>query len=218
MNMFHKIAFTFSVLLLLASSGCQIPALMSKPTRDEKKIPAEYNLKAQSDKKLLILVNQPSWSAGPANLKPYLTKAIQKNIQDNKILKADNFVTYDGRTDYVELSPRDSGKAAGADLVLVVAIEQQSVRVEQIRYYRGLLTGRAQLIDVASGAVLWPNEPDGKNLRIEFDLERNGYDAAVSRLANSFAHCVVRYFYDCSVAKFQIFDDKSQPTWQLWED
>jgi hypothetical protein len=199
---------------------------MGKPTRDEKKIPAEYDLKTQADKKLLVLVNQPSWLAGPSNLDKNLTKSIHANLIANKILKNTALIQYEQinalrekEPDYFSLYPLNAGQALNADLVLFVSIDQKRLDpVQEKNYYKGLLTGKAQLIEVYSGNILWPVSPDGKALRVEFDVEKGGYDAASIRLAKSFAHCVVRYLYNCPVAKFQIFDDKSQSGWPQWED
>ncbi len=208
------------------SWGCQLPAIMSKETRYEKKVPAEYNLKAQSDKKLLVLINQPSWLGGASDLNENLTKAVYANLISSKILKSTALIPYEQikafsekDPDYFYAYPKNAGESLNADLVLFIVIDQKHLEpAQQGIYYKGLLSGRSQLIEVSGGDILWPVSPDGKIVRVEFDVEKGGYDAAGLRLANSFAHCVVRYFYDCPVAKFQTFDDKSQSGWRQWEE
>ena len=70
------------------------------------------------------------------------------------------------------------------------------------------------LFDVSDGGKLWTH----KNIRVGFEIEDRGYDVAVKRMAAVFAHCTVRYLYDCPKKKFKIYGDRSNFSWGDWEN
>lgn len=82
--------------------GCQyggVVSLLGTPSYEEEKIPAEYKLvevvdKKVVDKKVLVLVNQPSWLAAQANLRYYLTRAINQNLATSASVKTENLYAY----------------------------------------------------------------------------------------------------------------------------
>jgi len=80
-------------------------------------------------------------------------------------------------------------------------------------YYKGFLSVRSNLRDVSTGEKLWPGSAETKGVRVGFEVESHGREAAVARLASASAHCIVRYFYDCPVGKFKIADDIGYISW-----
>lgn len=228
MRVVKTIVVAVTLVAILLCCGCGIFGLLGTQTQHEKKVPAEYDLVAQNGKKLLVLVNQPTWLLPSADIKRHLTKAIHKHIDAkiNKKKKKISLVPYEQIIDFRSQqseryvpSPTRTGQELGAHLVLYVVIDDyQLTQVAGSDYYKGQLAGLAQLTDVQTGRVLWPDSIDGKNIRVAFDVEQGGYEAAITRLASSFAYCTVRYFYDCPFDEFEIFDDKSHEGWQRWDD
>ena len=220
--MSRTIAF-ITVTVLLFSSGCIIP-ILTTPTRNEKKVPAEYNLPKDKGKKIVVLVENPIWSNAPISMTSQLTTAITKNLTDELGLKSKNIISKEKVQAYwttmlnsSQFSPVELGKAVGADLVLFTQVQEfELTQTAETEYYKGQLAGKAVLFDVATKQKLWPESESGKPVRVAFDLEKGSYDDAVERLVNAFAHCITRYLYDCPVPKFKIFDDKSGTGWNEW--
>jgi hypothetical protein len=116
------------------------------------------------------------------------------------------------------LKPSDVGKVLGADVVLYVNIaEAQFESMPDTDIYRSFLSAKASIIDTVSGIDLWPEQSDGKSIKVGFDMEERGVKAAISRLSRSTAHCIVRYLYDCKVAYFKTSDDRTGPAWEYWK-
>jgi hypothetical protein len=212
-------------MVLLFVCGCIVP-IFTEPTRHEKKIPAEYNLALAKDKKIVVLVENPIWANAPVSLTAQLTTELNKSLTDKVGLKPKDLISYEKVQTYravvqdtSQLSPVELGRAVGADLVLFAEVHEFALgQTAETDYYKGRLAGRVALFDVASGQKLWPESESGKLIMVAFDVEQDGYDEATDRLARAFAHCVTRYLYDCPVAKFKIFEDKSGTGWKDWQD
>jgi len=212
--------------VLLFNCGCGTVPLLTTPTRYEKKVPAEYNLAAQEKKKVVVMVDNPAWVNAPSSLALQLAADLNDNLTGKLALSSKNVVscekvqTFRASTPGADrLSPSQLGKAVGADLVLFAELHQFSLaQVTETQYYRGELAGKAALFDCGSGRQLWPAAQEGKFIRVAFDVEEGDYNAANNRLAAAFAHCITRYLYDCPVAKFKIFEDKSGTGWEDWHD
>ncbi len=221
----RKPAAFITITFLLFSSGCIVP-LLTEPTRNEKKIPAEYNLTLAQGKKVVVLVENPIWANAPVSLTSQLANELNKKLTDELGLKSKDLISYEKVQTYIQtvqgasqLSPAEIGRALGADLVLFAEVHEFILgQTTETNYYKGQLAGRAALFDVTSGQKLWPESEAGKPIRVAFDVEEGSYDKAVDRLARSFAHCVTRYLYDCPVPKFKIFEDKSGTGWKNWQD
>jgi hypothetical protein len=215
----------FCMIACLLQSSCGMVAVMTTPTRYEEEIPAEYKLTNLEDKKVLVFVKQPYWLDSKVNLRVHLTDAIHEQLIKNTEVSPDKLIGYDklskyrsGRADFSLLKPSDIGKALGADVVFYVNItEAQLENMPDTDIYKSFLSAKAYLIDTASGSNLWPEQSDGKSIKVGFDMEEKGMKAAISRLSRSTAHCIVRYLYDCKLAYFKTGDDKSGPAWEYWE-
>ncbi len=217
-----KIIAFFMLAGILFQSGCGLIAVMASPTPHEQKIPAEYDLSERKEQKILVLVNQPTWLAAGVNLRYYLTIAMHRTLTQKIEIESENFVDYkklsefrSNRSDFAFLSAQEVGKALGADVVLVITIENYQLNaMPEANYYDGSLNAGAALFDVAGGEKLWPESAKSKRVKVGFDIESRGRQAAISRLANAFAHCSVRYLYDCPKNRFKIVEDRSGINWE----
>jgi hypothetical protein len=204
-------------------SGCAAIGVLGTETSYEKKIAAEYDLAAQKRRKILVLVNQPVWLDSQVNLRYYLTAAIHQNLVIKAKVSPDNLTAYrklselrSNQPDYSSMSPAKVGAALGADMVLSVTVREYRLQeVAESNYYSGSLYTRSALFDSLTGARLWPVPAGSKSVKVGFEVEGPSLEAAIGRLTASCAHCIVRYFYDCSEARFKIFDDRSDIDWGM---
>jgi hypothetical protein len=205
-------------------NGCGIVGLLGTPSQYEKKIPAEYDLTKQKGRKVLVLVEQPGWLSAQANLRYYLTEAIRENLIAKVKVPPEYILSYNelsefrsNKGDFSSLSPAAVGKALGADIVLLVTIEDyQLSEVAESDYYNGFLGAQAALFETATGEKLWPESAEGKSIKVGFEAEQ-GQEAAIDRLVDACAHCTIRYFYNCPKYKFKIFDERSDAGWEEWK-
>jgi hypothetical protein len=211
-----KTLLIFSVLAILVAScgGCvKAIAAMATPTQWEIKIPAEYKLVDNKPKRMLVLVEQPVWTTSEANMRVYLTQAVQARLIEKVGIKADVFVPYqeiadmrDSSPDFPMMTPVQAGKTFNADIVLYIVIDNFGLYgLSDAGYYRGQLDVRSGLYDVAGGQRVWPVE-DLKSSSVAFEMEK-GLDQSAKRLAASTARCIVRNFYDCPKPEYKVADE-----------
>jgi len=218
--------FTFTFLTAVFShSGCGIVDIIGTPTSHEKKIPAEYDLAGRRKQKVLVLVNQPVWLNTEVNLRYYLTRAISENLLRRVKISSRNLIAYRelsefraNQPNFSLLPPAEVGTALGANMVLLVVVEDcQLHEISETRYYKGALSARTILLDAATGETLWPKSEKSKSIRVGFEVGGRSRESAVKRLVKACAYCIVRYLYDCPKDKFKIFDDNSDINWESWE-
>jgi len=211
--------------LCFFQSGCGLFTTMGTPTRYEERIPAEYKLSDLENEKMLVLVNQHYWLDANVNLRVAMTEALYEQLIKNVDLTPDRLIGYNKlskyrsqKPDFSLLKADDVGRALEADVVLFVNIGQARLEnVPDTDIYSGFLSARASLVDVSSGAVLWPEQSKPKSIKVGFEVEEKGLNASTSRLSRSAAHCIVRYLYDCKTAYFKTADDRSAPQWEYWK-
>lgn len=230
----HFVFVVFSFVFLFSLffyGGCQLAVgmigILSSPSRGEKTIRAEYNLKKESERKILVIVEQPGWLRTQENLRLIVTEAINESLIQRVQVSAELIISYDrlsefrsGRGDFAMLSPSEVGSALGADLVVFVILGDYQVDgMSEQGYYKGFLSAQAAVFDVSSGEKVWPagDEDGGKAIQVGFEIEHRGRKAAVKRLAGAVAFCTTRYFSDCPADKFKIAEDRSGPQWADWE-
>jgi len=220
---FYHFRFSFLAVFLLFG-GCGIISMLGKPTSHEMKIPAEYKLAEEPGRKILILVEQPGYLNAQTNVRYYLTESLQDNLVEKVGLASENLIGYDklaefrsGKTGFSLLSPAEAGRALGADVVLFVTIESYELsEIVESGYYSGAMSAWAVLFDTAGGGKIWPKDAVSKGVRVGFDMEEAGREAAVERLTAVCAYCITRYFYDCPKNKFKIAEDRSDISWENW--
>ncbi len=206
-----------------ASTG--IIGILGSPGRREKRVPAEFPLAGDTERRILVIVEQPGWLGTRENLRFYITNAVNAALRKKIDISSELIIEYSelsefraARSDISSLLPEQMGAALGADVVLLIALE--ACQLEQLAdspYHKGFLQARAALLDVETGEKLWPKDQYGRIVRVGFEAEHRGRQAAVKRLAGALAYCVTRYFYDCPVAKFRIAEDLSGAGWQDWD-
>jgi len=221
----YSYAVSYVLALLYAAflcSGCGFVSIFGTPTRHERKIAAEYELTEHAGQKLLVLINQPAWLNARVNLRYHLTRKMNENLAKKIKIRPEYLVSYDelsafrtGRPSFHLLSPTEVAAALSADMVLFVTIEGYELdRIAETNYYKGSLSAHSILCQAATGRRVWPESEEGKRVKVGFEIESRGHEAAVDRLADDLAHCIVRYFYDCPEAKFKIADDRSEIDWE----
>jgi hypothetical protein len=210
--------------VLCLQAGCDpgIVAVLGTPTSAESKIPAEYDLAQQKDRKILVLVDQPSYLSAHANLRYFLTDTANKMLQQRAKIQPEFLIDYDtladfrsSTPDFYLLSPQTVGSALGADLVLLIVINDCRLpTTDEAIYSNGFLNAQAQLIKSSTGEKLWPALEQARAIKVGFESERRGPDAAAVRLAAAAAHCVTRYLYNCPKNKLRISDEITDVGWE----
>ena len=216
----EKLIVLYVFLAIFCCGGCGLVGLVGSESPYEKKIPAEYNLASQKNKKVLVIVEQPSWFSSESNLRYYLTRDICQNLTAKVKVKSKNIIPYKelaefraSRSDFSSLLPADVGTALGADIVVLVIIEDYQLNdVAGTGYYNGFLSVQAAVYETAGGKV-WPLEAAGKSVKVGFDTGERGQELAVGRLVSACAYCITRYFYNCPEYKFKIFDEGGRSGW-----
>jgi hypothetical protein len=225
-----ELLFTFTFLTaVLLHGGCSFTRTTSAlitPHSHEKEIPAEYDLTKHTDQKILVLVDQPAYLNVEINLRYYLTRAMHESLIAKIGIRREYIVPYNelsefrsNKGDFSLLSHVEVGEALGADMVLLIVVEDyQFDEMVETNYYRGFLDAQAVFLDTATGEKLWPETAKSKSIKVGFEVEERGREVAVERLVAACAYCTTRYFYDCPKGKFKIFDDKSRIGWESWKE
>ena len=216
-----KMLLAMTAFSIVFCQGCALIGIFGSETSSEKKIPAEIRLfpgkTVDKNKKLLVLIRQPSYLNAPPLLTQILTEQIQVRLVANAVLSPVNLVGSDAfaqfrksTPSFYAMSPQELGKALNADWILVADLNVfQLANIEDTAYCSGELSGRVFLIEVAGDRQLWPANAAGRKIDVGFDIEKRGAKPAFERLASSFAHCATRYFYDCPRNRFKISDEKT---------
>ncbi len=216
-----KLIVFITLVAVLISGGCKAIGVLGVPTRSERKVPAEYALGRAKGQKVLVFVKQPVWVGAQANLRYHLTRAMNRSLVDKVKISDENLIGYEelaefrsGRGDFSQLSPAEVGKALGADVVLLVVVEDYHLSMTpEERYYRGALNTKSVIFDTATGKKVWPQVQASKSVKVGFEVEQRGQEIAIKRLMGASAYCTVRYFYNCVVNKFKIGDDRTHIGW-----
>jgi hypothetical protein len=220
-----KLSVFLTLVAVLFQAGCGVVSVLGTPGRHERKITAEYDLAERKGQKILVLVDQPVWLGAQVNLRFHITEAISKNLIEKVKIRPEYIVDYkelsefrSNKSGFSLLWPIEVGKALGADMVLLVMVENYQLQeLAEAGYYRAILNAQAVLLDVATGEKLWPKSAESKSVQVGFEVEQSGKEVAAKRLIAACAHCIVRYFYNCPKNKFKIFDDKSDIAWKSWD-
>ncbi len=217
----------FAILLaggIFFCNGCGLISMAGMPTRHEKKIPAEYELREQKDKKILILLEQPARLIATANLRYYLTRDIREYLIKRVRMPAEGLISYErlveyrnNEADFSRLTPLEVGRGLQADIVLLVVVEDfRLYNMAETGFLKGFLSSRAVILDTTTGEKVWPKSFESKGIKVGFEFDVRNVEIAVSRLSAASAHCITRYFYDCPMDKFKIADDRSGEAWENW--
>ena len=217
-----KIAFIVSFLLCCA--GCGIVGNLASERTSEKKVSAEYNLKAAGHKKILVYVySKKKPGRDSAVMSEYLTRAINAKIALMAVNPKKTAVVSYAQAQNSGVAggsakplPANLAKTFGADAVMIVEITKYNLSaITGSSFYTGFLQSKATLYNSA-GQAIWPVSGFGKNSTVGFDVESSGSDEAMKRLANATAHCIVRNLYNCPKDRFKIFEETAGAGMESW--
>ena len=209
--------------VLCIQAGCSpyMISVLGTPTSAERKVPAEYDITQPEDQNILVLVDQPAYLNIQANMRYLLTDSVEKMLQMRLKILPEFLIKYDTLADFRSqtpnfslLSPEQIGSKLGADLVLLIVIDDCRIEdIAQTGYYTGQLDVEAQLIRVSTGEKLWPTVERSKKIKVSFESERGSPEVAAVRLAVDAAHCVMRYLYNAPKNQFDISDEMKDVGW-----
>jgi hypothetical protein len=207
---------------LLMQAGCQLISVLGTPTSAESKAEAEYNLAAEKNSKILVLVDQPSSLACHPNLRYFLTDTAIKTFEMKAKFGEELFISYDALAefrsntpDFSLMPPEQVGSALNSDFVLLIVVNNcRLLQIGDTGYISGTLDVQAQLIKVQGGVKVWPSYETAKTIRVGFESEKRDQEAAALRLAVAGAHCVTRYLYNCPKNQFKISDEITDVGWE----
>lgn len=224
-----RIIFLIAALFVsLTSIGCKnLIGVIASPTNYEKKIPAEYNLpKEAKNRSILVVVDRAPASGPNKKVMPLLAGMVEKFLIKKAKIKEKYVLPYEEVDPLGSISgevlaadPVKIGSDAGTELVLYILIEDYEMRlIDKRGYFTGRLATRSMLFDVASGAILWTADGDGKRVVAKVNLETQGRDRAIERLNMTTSHCITRHLYDCSKRLFKTADEvRSHDELTNWE-
>jgi hypothetical protein len=207
--------------LPLTGCGPGIVSVLGTPTSAETRVPAEYDISKEKDKKILTLVEQPYFLRANPNLRYIITVCINKILEDRAKIGPEMFISYDALAelrsstpDFSMLTPAQVGSKLGADYVLVVTINNYQLGDKnEPGFFTGRLEAQAQLFSVSPDEKLWPAMENTRTVRVGFDSVRTTADGATLRLAGVAAHCVTRFLYNCPKNQFKSAEEESEIGW-----
>ncbi len=217
----NKLAIITFTLASLALNGCAIFSNLATPTRNEKNVPPEYNLAQNPPGKILILARANQQTRESQKLSYNIYRAVSAVLTARDVLTPEQIIDYRYYITYKNKNPQaikssaiDIAKALNADTVFEINIQDyQLLKLPGTNYYSGQLIANGIIYDVQKGWALWPEDGFGKQVSVGFDVDNNGYEGAIVRLARSSGHCLTRYLYGCKVANFKIFDENVESQW-----
>jgi hypothetical protein len=214
-NGFLAIIAVFGCLLMGGCEALNIVEIITTPTYGEEKIPAEYDLKANSKGGILIYVEPSIGSGVGISLQKDVSDVIKGYMVKKAKIKG-GYVNAQSKISLVRaegdrfkgLSPVQIGKKLSAGLVLHVRIENYGLyQMSDRGYYNGSMATRSMLYEVESGKLVWPADEGGKLIRTHVELETGGRKPTADRLIQATGFCIVRNFYNCIRNQYKITDE-----------
>ena len=205
-----KALFLVALLLVIISSGCDVFGWLTNVGAFEKKIPPEYDLRKQQNRKIMLWVECPRSLSIDRDVQGKLVKTYQIYLTEKVKIRPGNIISHRPVLENVlTLNPVKIAQESGAGYVLLVQVEDYELLPMNVqKYYSGEIITRTVLMDTDLSMAVWPKDPLGKVVHIGVDLETKGRDAALSRLVSSTAHCALRYLHPCEKIKFNVLDEK----------
>lgn len=205
----REIALLASFLAVFVLGGCNIVGFLASPGPFEKKIPAQYDLQDQQDRKILLLVECPRSSGVDYDVKKDLVTGFEGYLLTQMHIDPENVILAPSALDKTaSQDPVEMARELGAGYVLLVQVDTyQLAPLNNSKYFTGRMISRAILMDADLKTTVWPKEQSGKVVHITVHLETEGRDVALSRLVSGTTHCVLRYLYPCEKLKYKISDE-----------
>lgn len=194
--------------------GCTIAGNLATPRYSEGYKKAEFNL-VDTQGKISVYVDQPAWLKSPVDIRPALTKAVKFSLLNKALITRDRLVTYAELFKAKKvLSAADSSNpakiaaAVGAEYLLVIEVTDFDLSTfAEEDLFNGTLQVRASLFD-RDAKKLWPGSEQNRKITVTIESEKGTAKTSVEMLSAAAAHCVTRYLYNCSNARFDIPEEK----------
>jgi hypothetical protein len=207
-------------------TGCGLVSVMTSPTRSEQKIPAEFKINKSKDTTVAVFVKQPYRAGINANLRYYITSAINQRLVAETEMKQTQVMKYSSVADVASSKEQvqwmdDKGliDLFDVDFLIVVDIDEFNVKEMAAEgLYKGKLGGNCYLLSRRQGGKVWPRSQSSRNVKVGFELGEKGREAALERLASSYSHCLVRYLYNCPKNEFEAADDRNRHNLEQWSN
>ena len=195
-------------LVCLGAAGCGSSGMYSMLT------PA-YSLAANQNRKIFIWIESPRSAGADVEAPSALGSALrdrlvaQANVRPENIFLAES----DQGALYAPMqTPEAAALAAGAELALLVRIEDYELLPMYVRnYHSGRLLTRAVLLDATTGQTLWPLGPEGQKGKahdIVVELGQGERSAILQRMVSSTAHCILRDLYPIMKMHYKTSDER----------
>lgn len=206
----RNVFFVVILCSFIAGSGCKFIGILGTPGAFEKKIPPQYDLQAQQNRKILLWVECPRSSNADYDVQEKLMAGFQVYLTGQAGIRPENIVMNrpDASIDYTQ-DPMTIARSMGIGYVLLVQVDDYELFRLNIRdYYSGRMLSHAVLMDADLGVTVWPEKTAAKVVEVDVDMETKGRSAALSRLVSATAHCTMRYLYPCEKLKFNVSEEK----------
>lgn|GEM_PF-7092664 len=215
----YRVLSAMAVMCLLVG-GCQLGAIVGKPTSYEKKVPAEFGISRSTQGRVAVLVQGAPGEALRRNIVEATLLELEKNagVRKSRLVPAAEMERLrQNEEKYLAMTSSQIGAAVGAETVLVVKIANYGLYPLPIGGYHDCsMTASAMLVDVKSGTIMWPADGIGREVSLMLEAERGDSAGIGEKLAMLAAHGVVRYLYDCPKAYFRVAGEKRGSEWDSY--
>ncbi len=212
-NLISKILLLLYIAPGLIYTGCATPAALLSPTKREQKIPAQYEIRKNQDKKILILVEAARASRADKRIVEALGADIALKLKKNAKVNEKNLIlAWTNPQTAIEQdgSPANIAKKMDAGIAFYIVIEHFELYPAGHKdYYSGQLITSAAIVDANTSRIIWPEDTGVKRARSVVELETFGMASALDRLTQANAHILTRYLYDCPADRFKLADEGS---------
>lgn len=206
----QSVLLVVTLAIIVVLSGCNIVGILGTPGAFERKVPPEYDLIGQQDRKVMVWLEFPHSSGVDHDVREKMTNAFKLQLNEYAKILPENIIWHDPETEdgYSE-SPIRIAQEKGAGYLLLVQVDDYELFPLNVRdYYSGRMMSHAALIDTDLGETVWPQDKAAKVVEVDVDLETEGREPALKRLISGTAHCTLRYLYPCQKLGFKIADER----------
>lgn len=200
--------------MMTLSCGCSLIGWLIAPTANEDVVPAQVRLAKLQERGIVVVVD----AAHGSNVTPTMCRQVVNTINGHLVKRARVNTRYlvaadDSSPERAKIEaltnegPAQIAQAVGAGLAVYVRIEDFRIEGMADEYMKGRLFSRAALVGAEADRVLWPASGEPLAVRAQVELETQGRDRTITRLAEATAHCIVRHFYDCPRARYRTADE-----------
>lgn len=194
---------------LLVLAGCNVFGFLTQPGPFEEKVPPQYDLVGQQDRKILLLIECPRSSGVDYDVKQKLMHSFDKYLRSQMKIQPENLVFAPPQTGLtLTQDPVKMARELQAGYVLLIQVDKYELApLSPAKYFAGQIISQAVLMDTELDMAVWPKGSGGKIIHVGVDLETESREMALTRLTSTTAHCVLRYLYPCKKIGFKSADE-----------